>query len=513
MLERKYISRARLLQGVFATGALAACGGGTSNTPLVNPSPSPTPLSGTCAPLATIPGDRYGLNEVLSKPQFSHIDKRWLLDTFDPVPALEALHRPYFSQPCVQIQQGSTIYSIPSSGVCITAPGTYTLGGNITWSPGTATTVAAITIQASNVNLDLGGYTLTASGTSPGLQVSGITVNGPVDNITIKNGTLAAFTDHGILAQNVCGLAISNITVTGLSLSNLNVRYLTPSGILVSGSVNVAISGCTVTQANVTTDSCAGIQLLSTTLSTISGCTVSSLVNNDGSVQGFSYVGCSYITTESCTAQTFQSFFNGNVLTAGHTVIGFLPTFCNNLTFTNCSASAMTGCCDDCHGMSVFLCWLVTVQGFSASQILDGVNTSTHDQSGAKATGLEIYSLGGVKALDCTASNVRAINPEDLQAAGFSSWGTAIGFERCSASNVSVQNDKGVSDMRGIGFGWRPTRGPRSKILRHTWSATWTVPPTVATSLSIPGITSIQSGRGHRIRTVRPAISSSLCSR
>ena len=63
---------------------------------------------------------------------------------------------------------------------------------------------------------------------------------------------------------------------------------------------------------------------------------------------------------------------------------------------------------------------------------------------------------------DSVVSDVRAINPEDLQAAGFSAWGPTIQFQRCTANSVTVQNDNHVANMRGIGFGWAPD--PRAEF-------------------------------------------------
>jgi hypothetical protein len=221
-------------------------------------------------------------------------------------------------------------------------------------------------------------------------QIAGILVAGPaanptLTNVTITNGTVANLSEYGILATSVCGLNVSRITVTGVCLQNLNVRFLTPAGIHVSGSGNVAISNCSVTQLEVTTDSCAGIMVLETIGVTVSGCRTRGLGNHDGAVQGFSCIKCINVTTTGCTADTLQSHFNGNVLTSGHTVLGFCPILCLNLSYVDCSASGLTGCCDDCHGMSVFLDDQVTVSRFRANQIVDGVSPSN---SGAKATGL-----------------------------------------------------------------------------------------------------------------------------
>jgi hypothetical protein len=281
--------------------------------------------------------------------------------------------------------------------------------------------------------------------------VLGPVTNPTLANITIKNGTVAKVTEYGILATSVCNLNISGITVTGVCLQNLAIRLLTPAGIQVSGSINVAISNCSVTQLNVTTDSCAGIFLLSTTQATVTNCQTSGLVNNDGAVQGFSYIKCTNVTTTSCVATSLQSHFNGNVLASGHTVLGFCPILCWDLNYVTCSASVLTGCCDDCHGMSVFLDGQVTVSGFQASHVVDGVSPSN---SGAKATGLEVYGVG-VTVMDSTVSYIKAINPQDKQSTGFSAWGLGIQFERCTASYVTVQDTVGGGSL-GTGFGWAP---------------------------------------------------------
>ena len=449
------ISRAQLIGGVIAAGALAACGG-AKNIAAV---PSGSAMCTTLSP--SLAADRFGVNQIFSNEVFNSVDKKALLDKFDRSPDIEAHHQGYLAQVGQQVQSSNVILQIPSEGVVIQSPGTYKFGGNILWSPKNVT-CSAITIQCSNVTLDLAGFTLTASISDKSQQITGILVSGPVvntiprtvENITITNGTVAALTEYGILAKYVCGLNISGITVTGVCMQNLTIRNLTPAGIQVSWSDDVAISDCGVTQLGVTTDSSAGIQLMGTLRATVIGCGTSALVNNDGAVQGFSYIGCANVTTTGCTAASLQSHFNGNVLTTGHTVLGFCPIFCQNLSYVNCLASGLTGCCDDCHGMSVFLDAQVTISGFQANQVVDGVAPSN---TGAKATGLEVYGAG-VTVMDSAVNDIKAINPQDKQAAGFSAWGASIQFERCKASNVTVQD--GAAGSHGTGFGWAPD--PRS---------------------------------------------------
>jgi hypothetical protein len=442
------LSRSQLIGGVIATGALAACGGGVNTTAV---SPAAT-IASSCVSASTKP---VGVNDIFSAPVFKDLDKAALVEIFDPTPQIQALYQGYFAQAGQQLQIDRVIRHIPSAGIVIRSPGTYTFGGDILWSPNDVQ-CSAITIQCSDVTLDLAGFALTASVSDKSQQITGILVLGPaanptITNITIANGTVANVSEYGILATGVCGLNISRITVTGVCMQNLAIRFLTPAGIQVSGSVDVAISDCSVTQLEVTTDSSAGIFLLSTIQATVSGCRTSGLVNNDGAVQGFSYIKCINVTTTGCAAASLQSHFNGNVLTSGHTVLGFCPILCWDLRYVNCSASGLTGCCDDCHGMSVFLDGQVTVSGFRANQIVDGVSPSN---SGAKATGLEIYGVG-VTVMDSAVSYIKAINPQDKQATGFSAWGLDIQFERCEASNVTAQDDFG-GGSHGTGFGWAP---------------------------------------------------------
>lgn len=444
-LRTDSLSRAQLIGGMMAAGALAACGGGAD---VVDGASRGSPMLGNRAQGAST--KPLSVDEIFSDPVFKSLDKAALVKAFDPSARIEAINRGYFTQAGQTPQVGNVIRSIPSAGIVIRKPGRYRFAGNILWQPNDVQS-SAITIQASDVTLDLAGFKLNAVVSDKSQRIAGIVVRGPAVNVTITNGTIANVCEYGILASKVYGLRISSITVTGICMKNLAVRLLTPSGIQVGDSTGVAISKCSVTQLNVTTDSSAGIYLLNTTQATINGCRTIGLVNNDGAVIGFSCIKCNDVTTASCTARSLQSHFNGNVLASGHTVLGFAPIFCWNLTYVDCSAARLTGCCDDCHGMSVFLDGQVTVSGFRAHDIVDGVSPS---HSGAKATGLEVYGVS-VTVVSCAVSAIKAINPQDRQATGFSAWGLGIQFESCKATNVTVQGTA-VGGAHAEGFGWAP---------------------------------------------------------
>lgn len=279
--RRDSLTRSQMIGGMLATGALVSCGG-SAGAP-----PAAAPVSNCGVPAVDI-------NKLFSDPIFKDLDKAELLAVFDSTPQIEALYQGYFNQPGQQLQVSNVIRQIPSTGIVIRSPGTYTFAGDILWMPNDVQ-CSAITIQCSNVTLDFAGYTLTASVADKAQQTAGILVLGPaanpnVSNITVTNGTIANVTEYGVFATAVCGLSISQIAVTGVCMQNIDTRFLTPAGIQVSGSVDVAISDCKVTQMNVTTDSSAGIFLLSTLRASVTRSHVDNLVNNDGAVIGFSCI-------------------------------------------------------------------------------------------------------------------------------------------------------------------------------------------------------------------------------
>lgn len=145
------------------------------------------------------------VNEIFSDPVFDKLDKAALVKTFDTSPQLEALYQGYFAQAGRRIQVGNVIERIPSAGIVIQLPGTYTFGGNISWSPNRAQ-CSAITILSSDVTLDLAGFTLTASAPDKSQQISGIVVGSASDpaitNIATKNGTVANVPEHGWLSHH-----------------------------------------------------------------------------------------------------------------------------------------------------------------------------------------------------------------------------------------------------------------------------------------------------------------------
>lgn len=394
------------------------------------------------------------LQKLFERDGFSSLDQGALVKAYDSADALMELLAPLRIQRMQEVQGKPLITAIPPQGLLINSPGRYVLADDVVWVPG-AESGSAITIAASNVVLDLGGHTLRADLSDRSLITAAISIQNNVANVIVENGTLENMGYCGVRAEQVSSLGIKNITVDGLFFHNLDTRFLTPCGFHVSNALDVAILNCAVHNLDVTADSCAGIQILNTIGATVSECLMRNFINHDGAVQGYSYLKCMSVVTWECVASNLLSQFNGNILTGGHTVIGFVPIFCIGLNFDRCSATNLTGSADDCHGISVFLDADVSVSHFVARNIIDGVTPS---QTGAKSTGVEVYGIG-VTVSDCVAENITAIRPQDLQAAGFTAWGWDIRFVSCTATNVLAMDAYGATGPeygQGLGYGWAP---------------------------------------------------------
>lgn len=359
-----------------------------------------------------------------------------------------------FADPAEKGHPKYPISEIQPAGIVIAAPGTYVFTQDILWSPTGAG--QAILIISKDVVLDLNGFTLESETTS--YSTTGI-VGIAAENLVIKNGTIANMGLGGINCTLSPNLVIKHITVDGLNMENTAV-YTVPVGILASVSSNVTIHKCTVQNLNVKTGSLAAIQLTGVASSVISDCTVKNLLNRDGACTGIGHLLCDIAEVKDCTLDNLQSEFIDNLNTEGHTAIGIVPVTSTHLLVKDCKVSNITGCCDDAHGMSIFECEHATVRDCHVENVLDGAGPA---QTGAKATGIEIYASDAV-VIKCSAKNIQAINPQDKQAAGFScAQGTGISFIKCYAENITVVDEFGnINPDRGfgVGFGWAPDPRP-----------------------------------------------------
>jgi len=350
----------------------------------------------------------------------------------------------------IHASAANVITEIPTNGIVIDSPGTYVFGKNIAWNP--TADGPAILILSAGVTLDMQNFTLKSTNqsfNSVGIQAA------LSSNLIIKNGTVANMTLGGVKCEGCAFILINNITIDGLHLVN-TATYTVPVGILVDTSAGICVSNCTVKNMDVTTGSMAAIQMTAVISSEILNCLVTNLLNRDGACTGIGHLLCDTATVKSCTINNLESQFIDNLNTEGHTAIGLIPFISSNLLLENCTISNVTGCCDDAHGISVFECANAVVKNCTVNNVVDGAGPA---QTGAKATGIEVYA-SGVQVIKCSVKNITAINPQDKQATGFScAQCNGVQFLDCYAENVRVVDENGLHDASlgyGTGFGWAP---------------------------------------------------------
>lgn len=354
--------------------------------------------------------------------------------------------------------EDNIIDEIPTSGILINTPGTYTFRKNLTWHP--EADGSAITILANDVILDMQGHSLKSAVTN--FKTIGISALAS-GNLQILDGKIKNMGLAGIQCTFCANVSIKKIEVDGLNAEDI-VNFVVPTGILASESYNVYIDRCTVKNIDVKTAACAGIQLTATLVSKVINCKIENLLNRDGACSGIGHILCDNVLIQGCQLNNITTTFINNLNTEGHTAIGIIPTLSKNIIINKCAVSNVTGCCDDAHGMSVFLCENAVVTKNKVSNVIDGAGP---DRKGAKATGIEIYA-DDVAVSDCFVKDIFAINPEDKQATGFSCGSSnRVSFLRCKAKNVQVYNAAGKHDASlgyGTGFGWAPD--PRPNLLK-----------------------------------------------
>lgn len=349
------------------------------------------------------------------------------------------------------------IQEIPPNGILISEPGTYVFDRNLTWNP--ESNAVAITIQANDVTLNMRGYKLKSS--TSGFKTIGISAL-LSENLKIVNGKIQNMGLSGVQCTLCANVIIKNVIVDGLDLND-TAEFIVPTGILASESFNVSIDKCTVKNINVLTASCAAIQLTATLSSKVTNCKIKNLLNKDGACTGIGHLLCIDAVVQSCKLNRIKSKFINNLNTEGHTAIGIIPVLSTDIKIQDCSVSNIVGCCDDAHGMSVFLCSNAIVENCSVTNVLDGAGAA---KKGAKATGIEVYA-DDVLVRDCTVKNIFAINPENKQSTGFSvAASNGVIFNKCKAENIQVVDEHGKQSAAlgyGTGFGWAPD--PRPSLL------------------------------------------------
>ncbi|MEM9103869.1 MAG: hypothetical protein AAGB12_16295 [Pseudomonadota bacterium] len=387
--------------------------------------------------------------------------------------------------------KSSSIESIPPQGLVIEKPGTYRLKEHVSWTPSTVECLeAAITINCSDVTLDLCGHTLTVEahrGIATAILIGSSDKATRIKDIKVINGEIKGAVYAGVLLENTMNVVVQDTLFNQLSFHQLDlsdvvletllsthqhadaqIPLLCPAPVVAQASQGLILEHCLCKELHYTANNSAGIFLMACSGVMIKSCVVNTLINKGGVSAGYFYMLCSNVVTTDSQALHCRTEYHKNIQfqlnSLGHTAIGFMPVASFGLSFNHCESRHIHGCCDDCHGMSLFVVLDANVNQFFAFDIKDGFTSDSTPQefrnTGAKATGLEIYG-NNITVTETHVREIIAKNPQDLQSAGFSSAGNHIVLINCHAEDVQVVDDDNHPQANdtvgyGVGFGWAP---------------------------------------------------------
>ncbi len=326
---------------------------------------------------------------------------------------------------------GGNIYTI-------SVPGTYCMSENVTFSFGTA-----ITVASSDVTIDLQGHTL--NGGSNPLALAGIRLENFISNVTIQNGTIEninaitnvyAIRDSGSFAS-ISDAALINIVIKNVNFNNNWAAIGLGIGVTLG---ELFLDGILIENCNFFGTLQADISLVS----------ISSIVRD-------------------CLAQSELQILAPDLLTATQYVvvedyvvsstglqIGIIDVQADNVVVRNCLVQGPSNQGIAVNGSAVTISDC-TIQGGDTSLATNGLNLVTGRFAAAASaaliercyvadsSGFSIDFAGNsLKLVDCVA--------EDNAFDGFNvTTGLSIIFERCSAQ---ISNLNGfVAQINGIGAG------------------------------------------------------------
>lgn len=165
--------------------------------------------------------------------------------------------------------------AVTTSTIVVSEPGSYVLVGPVAVASGDG-----ITINASNVNLDLNGFTISsssASGDSIGIKLYGDGSN--IHNVSIRNGFISGTHTvnglNGTTSGEGFGFGVSNLPAGATAASNIRVNDVSINGVRDSGiylySASGVVSNCSIANVGSSVGSGRGIDATTVTNCTISG--------------------------------------------------------------------------------------------------------------------------------------------------------------------------------------------------------------------------------------------------
>ncbi len=349
---------------------------------------------------------------------------------------------------------------IGPTGLVITQAGYYRLKENIEFNPN-ADFLAAITIKASNVTLDLNGKTLSESslGFATFDTTQGIVIASGSSFVAVKNGKVKGFSDTGILAASVnstplpsehIGIVISNIKVTKCGKLNTfnSVRIFNQrNGIGIDGGTSVLIEHCCVSQIASFIESDA-----------IGGYVVNDILIKDCKTSFAATPETN--TASSSTGINLQDFTNGVIDScSGTNITGYFPIgiglfLGDTLIVRNCKGNNNRG---------AFICFGITTQQLSNALI---AHSETNDNVAAnidptqgfvQVVGLADLDTSNVIIKDCvalrnaiTANLIPTLSPRTFAIGIAVDISTSVLVENCCATENFVSPGLAATLLSGF---------------------------------------------------------------
>ncbi|MBI2774408.1 hypothetical protein HYX58_00150 [Candidatus Dependentiae bacterium] len=221
----------------------------------------------------------------------------------------------------------------------IAAPGIYVLGDSIVSLPTAASNV--ISVQSSDVVLDLGGYVVSLGNAQAG--VIGININANLTDIVIQNGTVRSMTGTGILINSGCAR---------LRMNNIIMENVNGSAVLASGAAASTINDIELRQSRffncgttgvtniIAFSNCSRLQMsdciIANTINTTG--TLNAILVNQSTMCDFTNITIQNIATPSGGFNGIAETTNNNSAFAGITIrnnIANGPLTCFSLSSSN----------------------------------------------------------------------------------------------------------------------------------------------------------------------------------
>ncbi|AYV82544.1 MAG: hypothetical protein Hyperionvirus1_123 [Hyperionvirus sp.] len=329
-----------------------------------------------------------------------------------------------------------------SGGYIIDRPGNYYFGEDIVFSAKNDNLVA-ITITASNVNLDLNSRSLQGVNNA----TIGIFV-GNQNNITIRNGLITGFLIYGIsVLPNSNFFILENLFFSLIGGFTSFVTII--AAVLLAGCSNITISKCKIYQlVNVSEDipNLYGLFLFNCTEFYIDQTTIAFCQSSTGSTGLFLNL-CQSGKINNCIVNRIQS--------QGSLISEQIQFFTIGINVLQCSDISIDGSNVSLLSVNGGIAWGINIELSLEPFASCTVNNSNISQifcfngiEGSIASGMRIFNFRTVNVQN---TSVTAILANGGIGIGFSENASTVNFTNCHASHIQ-------STDKAIGFGYDTSR-------------------------------------------------------